>query len=125
MLTELQPSMAVLPVDIGKGVPQGDPLSPLLFIVVMQPLSEALAAHRGGGVTLPGGLLLKDLLYADDVALLAASPEELAAVLSVCEEWETAVGLQFSVKKYKLLLLVGNQVTANLPTIRLLVRRSP
>ena len=68
---------------------------------------------------MPGGLLLKDLLYADDVALLAESPEELAAVLSVCEEWETAVGLQFSVKKSKLLLLVGNQVTANLPTIRL------
>jgi len=104
-------------IDIGKGVPQGDPLSPLLFIIVMQPLSEALAAYSGGGVTLPGGLLLKDLLYADDIALLAESPEELTAMLNVCEEWATSVGLQFSIKKSKLLLLVGNQTPANLPTI--------
>jgi len=35
-------------VNTGRGVPQGDPLSPLLFIVMMQPMSEMLASLDPG-----------------------------------------------------------------------------
>ena len=48
---------------------------------MMQPLSDALAALSQGGVTLPGNLLVKDLLYADDISLLAESAEDLESML--------------------------------------------
>ena len=105
-----------LTVHIGRGVPQGDPLSPLLFILMMQPLSDALAAHPYGGVELPGGLSLKDLLYADDISLLAESAEELQSMLSVCEAWAAENGFEFSVEKSKAMVLAGTD-PPELPTV--------
>jgi len=79
-------------VPTGRGVPQGDPLPPLLFVIVVQPLSDALAELPQGGARLLGDLLIKDLLYADGVSLLAESPEEVQAMLLVCEAWASEAG---------------------------------
>lgn len=94
-------------IQIGRGVPQGDPLSPLLFILYLQPLSEALAALEGGGLSLPGDLCIKDLLYADDAAILAETPEDLNRMLSVCQQWAEENGFEFSVEKSKAMVLAG------------------
>ena len=103
-------------VHIGRGVPQGDPLSPLLFILMMQPLSDALAQHPYGGVKLPGDLSIKDLLYADDIALLAETAEDLNSMLQVCQEWANETGFVFSVDKSKVMVLTGAN-PADLPPI--------
>ena len=95
-------------ISIGRGVPQGDPLSPLLFILMLQPLSDALASLPCGGASLPGGLFLKDLLYADDIALLAETPEDLSAMLRVCQQWAAENGFTFSVEKSKVMVLAGD-----------------
>ena len=93
---------------ITKGVPQGGPLSPLLFILaMMQPLSDAMAQHPGGGTCLPGGLRIKVLFYADDIFLVAESEKDLIAMLRVCELWAARVGLRFNVPKSKLMVLTG------------------
>lgn len=106
---------------ITKGVPQGGPLSPLLFILaMMQPLSDAMAQHVGGGTCLPGEFRVKVLFYADDIFLVAESEEELSAMLRVCERWAASVGLCFNVPKSKLMLLAGKQPKCQpLPTILL------
>ncbi len=52
--------------NIRVGVHQGSALSPLLFIVVMQEATKE--AGREG---------LKELLYADDLVLMAESEEEV------------------------------------------------
>jgi len=95
-------------VEVTKGVPQGSPLSPLLFILaMMQPLSAHMQQHVGGGTLLPGGLLFKEGFYADDVLLVAESSEELQGMLRVCEVWAAEVGLQFNVPKSRVMILAG------------------
>jgi hypothetical protein len=94
-------------INIGRGVPQGDPLSPLLFILMLQSLSDEIATLPCGGASLPGGLTLKDLLYADDMALLAESPEDLVTMLQVCQRWANENGFTFSVEKSKVMVLAG------------------
>ena len=56
---------------VGVGVHQGSVLSPLLFAIVME------AVTRGGRVGLPW-----ELLYVDDLVLIAESEEELKRKLS-------------------------------------------
>jgi len=95
-------------VNVGRGVPQGDSLSPLLFTtVVMQPMSGMLASIPEGGVVLPGGLIIKDLLYADDISLLAETVEELNIMLQVRQAWANQSGFVFSVEKSKATVLAG------------------
>ena len=57
-----------------QGLRQGDPLSPLLFIIAIDPLHHLLAAASDLGVLapLPGrGQSLRVSLYADDVVIFA------------------------------------------------------
>ena len=65
------------------GVKQGDPLSPLLFGLFIDRLEHVFnGILPNTGVTL-AGKLLKNLLYADDLVLLAESPQELQQFLDV------------------------------------------
>ena len=108
----------------GREVPQGGPLSPLLFILVLPPLSDALVSLPCGGASLPGGLTLKDLLYADGTALLAETPEDLRATLQVCQQWAAEYGFTFSVEKSKVTVLAEDN-PHQMPTVDTYSERSP
>ena len=109
-------------VDIHRGVPQGSPLSPLLFILYMQSLSTTLEPLQVGGAYLPGGVFVRAFLYADDLALVAESPEELFALVRACEEWAASADVQltFNYGKCKLMVLSGPRVSLDqLPVLSL------
>jgi hypothetical protein len=73
----------------GRGLRQGDPLSPLLFILAIDPITQILeeATHLGILHKLRGrGAILRTSLYADDAAVFVApiksDVQNLAAILN-------------------------------------------
>ena len=79
---------------IGVVVYQGSPLSPLLFVVVMQ---EAARAARGER--------LWDLLYADDLVITAESEEEAVRKFGVWKREMATRGLKVNINKTKLMVM--------------------
>ena len=75
---------------------QGSVLSPLLFILFIL-VQEALSRQFRTGV-------LWELLYADDLAVMADSLEECIARLKVWEEGMEPKGLRVNMKKTKLMV---------------------
>ena len=83
------------PYAMSKGVPQGDPLSCLLFNLYFDSLSRFLKSRPDlpGVTAFGGGITLQHLLYADDLLGLADNPAELQRVLSYVELWADAWGM--------------------------------
>jgi hypothetical protein len=80
--------IAGAPILHGKGLQQGDPLSPLLFVLAIDPISQILeeATRLGLLNKLRGcGAFLRTSLYADDAAVFVApiksDVQNLAAIL--------------------------------------------
>ena len=85
------------PFSIGSGVPQGCPLSPLLFNLFLSSLSRFLAScpELRGAEAL--GVRLLRLIFADDVAVIAEEAAEVQAALARIHAWMRAWGLDISV----------------------------
>ena len=79
--------------DVGVGVHQGSVLSPLLFILVL----EALSREFRTGVPW-------ELLYADDLVIIADSMEECIAKLKAWKSGMESKGLRVNLKKTKILV---------------------
>lgn len=69
---------------MSRGVRQGDPLSPLLFNLVMDEIIENIK-DTGLGV-LVGGQRISTIAYADDVVLLAETPMAMQRMVIVAKK---------------------------------------
>nr|CDJ91569.1 RNA-directed DNA polymerase (reverse transcriptase) domain containing protein [Haemonchus contortus] len=79
-------------IDVTVGVHQGSALSPFLFLLTMDVITEELVDGP-----------LKTILYADDIALIAESKEELQDNLQKWQKKLAENGLLLNVKKTKFL----------------------
>jgi hypothetical protein len=88
-----------------RGLRQGDPLSPYLFVLCMEKLSLSIQQKVLSGIWKPiqvskGGPQLSHVLFADDVMLFCeASTEQVKVVLDTLEEFCSASGLRINTLK--------------------------
>ena len=85
------------PVYLKKGTKQGDPISPTLFILVIEFLSKFLSTQLQGINV--NNLNLNHLLYADDLALILSDPSNLATAISIFDKFYCATGLKLNISK--------------------------
>ena len=76
------------PISCARGVKQGCPLSPILFNLAVEQLLRGVEGLNGG--YLFDEFTLKVLAYADDLCLVASTPEELQAMLRRAEEFASS-----------------------------------
>jgi hypothetical protein len=89
-----------------RGLRQGDPLSPLLFILAIDPLQCIIELAAQKGVLrpiLPKSAQLRCSLYADDAAIFAEpSGDELQRLYSILNFFGECSGLKINIAKTKI-----------------------
>nr|GEU41956.1 RNA-directed DNA polymerase, eukaryota [Tanacetum cinerariifolium] len=91
-----------------RGLKQGDPLAPYLFILVMESLhlsfNRAIEEGVFKGILLPGSLHLSHLFYADDAMFLGEwSHTNFHGIVNILKSFYFASGLQINLNKSQLL----------------------
>jgi hypothetical protein len=88
-----------------RGLRQGDPLSPYLFLFCTEGFSallrQAQVEHQLAGVSFGrGGPTITHLLFADDsVVFLGATNESMAALKSVLQQYQVSSGQKVNFQK--------------------------
>nr|GEW83763.1 RNA-directed DNA polymerase, eukaryota [Tanacetum cinerariifolium] len=98
-----------------KGLKQGDPLSPLLFILVMESLHlsflNVVSAGLFKGISLNSSLKISHFFYADDVVFIGQlSNANIFTIIHVLDCFFRALGLRINLHKSKLIGIVVDSV---------------
>lgn len=90
--------------QIGRGVKQGDVISPLLFNAALESAMRSWKEKVSNkGVPVGNQHILTNIRYADDLMIYATSSEELVQMLEALVQELQAIGLHLNSKKSKIL----------------------
>ena len=79
-------------IKYNKGVAQGSIISPALFNIFIEDLTDKIATELKGSTE-------DILLYADDILILCQSQEQVAKCVKIIEEWSSQNGMELNKKK--------------------------
>jgi len=88
--------------SVSNGVRQGGILSPYLFNVYVDDLSETLNSQHVG--LFAGKKLVNHVMYADDLVILSPSSSGLQKLLLICEEFGSLHDIKFNPSKSMLMI---------------------
>ena len=95
-----------------RGIRQGDPLSPMLFVIIMEALSRMIENAIGAGMlsgfaisrNVQDPLLISHLLFADDTLIFCeANHEHIDYLCSILVWFEATSGLRVNLGKSELI----------------------
>ena len=96
------------PVVITRGVRQGCPLSPSLYVIYIEAMVRALSSHHLlSGCPIPGQQNWKCLAYADDI-LVACHASEVNYIFEIFEQFYKATGSYLNKGKTEILASFGS-----------------
>ena len=101
------------PFHVNNGVRQGGILSPYLFNVYMDDLSQSLNCCKTGCWS--GEIMINHLMYADDLVLLSPSATGLRELLLACEKYSKEHAIIYNYKKSSV-LICKNRATLHVPS---------
>jgi hypothetical protein len=102
-----------------RGVRQGDPLSPLLFLSSLEPMCNLLRQHQQYGLQV-GSKCATGAYFADDSTLLSKSTFGLQRQLELVQMYCRASGAKLNYSKCVVLVLNRNGPLPEIPDIRVL-----
>lgn len=95
------------PFHVSNGVRQGGILSPILFNVYMDELSERLNRLKTG--CLVGNTVVNLLMYADDLVLLCPYSVGMQQMLKVCSQYGLEYDIKYNAKKSHIMVVRSNE----------------
>jgi hypothetical protein len=90
------------PIGIRRCTLQGDPLSPLVFDVMIEPLIKWLASSNKGYDITSCGLQLASKWYTDDGTLVTNTVDDMIALLDILEHFNAWSNIHLNVGKCKI-----------------------
>ena len=97
---------------IEKGVRQGDPLSPYLFILCIEVLAHSIRKDKEISGLCFGGNEVRQVLYADDITLLVQDLESIKRIEFIFDCFQRVSGLKLNKDKIKVLELGSSKDSA-------------
>ena len=90
---------------VQRGIFQGDPLSPLLFIIVMKPLNHRLRKCTAGYKLTKSQEKINHLLYMDDIKLFAKNEKELETLIHALRIYSQDIGVKIGIENCAMLVM--------------------
>ena len=103
------------PFKLERGVRQGDPLSPYLFVVAIEILAISLRTNEHvEGIKIDNDEI-KTLLYADDMTVTLANTSSVEIFMQILNDFEKCSGLKMNVSKTKAMWIGANKNSLEKP----------